>query len=116
MDANSERDKLLFGIAAKMSEDVAYVLTYLYLRKEGGTVATTMADTKLDKNKTRLALLLLETTLLIEKRREDRCWIYSVTEDGKAALRFMLDDTEYPGRKIKLLAMLHKPVEGFEIV
>ena len=115
MVADSEKDKLLSGIAAKMSENVAYILTYLYCHKEGCTVAMTMADTKLEKNKTRLALLLLETTLCVEKQRQDRCWVYSITEIGQTVLRFLLDGTEYPGRKIKFRAMLQKSVEGFSL-
>ena len=107
MVVDSERAKLLRDITAKMSEEVALVLTYLYINNDGRTVAETMADTKLDKNRTRLALILLDTVLLIEKSRIDRCLVYSITEDGKAALRFMLDETAYPGRKIKLFAILN---------
>ena len=100
-------------IAKNMTEEVAIVLAYLSEAKkngtEGGTANDVMQATAMEKNKARLALLLLDVTNFVQKVRVDHSWVYSLTDDGEVALKYLLDSKMYPGRAIKIEAILKAP-------
>lgn len=103
--------------AHKMNEDDALVLMFLYKIYKSksipnqednrfATVKLVIEETGLDKNKARKSLMRLELINFLEKRRRCRAWHYTISVDGAAALNYLLDTKEFPGRKIKFFAIL----------
>lgn len=111
------KTKYVHRIAENMNEEVATVLAYLseatQTNGEGGTANEVMQATAMEKNRARLALLLLDVTNFVKKTRVDHSWVYSPTEDGEIALKHLLDGRLYPGRAIKIKAVLGMPSEPF---
>lgn len=115
------RQRLINRMAEKMTEDDALVLTCLYKLYQDSkepkkadifkTISDIMGFTKLDKNKVRSALRVLEVTLFIEKKKLSRNWIYAIKEEGCLALKNLLNQDIFPGRKVKFLAILEESMK-----
>ena len=102
---NEYKIAYIYGMAKKMSEDVAVVLAYLS-EAMGGTTGDIMKRTALEKNRARQALLLLDVTNFVQKVRVEHSWMYTISDEGRIALGYLLDEKLYPGRSIKVKAIL----------
>lgn len=123
-ETKSYRNKQIEAISERMSEDAALILEFI--RKATGKdnhgysgdeqLMTTMEEiserTSLNETRIRWELHTLVAIGFVIKDTNGKANRYSISESGVDALGYMLDEYTYPGRKIKIKAILDAKKKG----
>ncbi len=118
------RAKKIEAISGRLSKDAALVLEFI--RKATGKdnysysgdelPTTTMEEiaerTSLNETRIRWELHTLVAIGFVIKDTKRQANRYSISEDGVDAAGFLLDEYTYPGRKIKIKAILEAKKKG----
>ena len=122
--AQSKQEKDIIGqcirkLAQNLSEQDALILKYLYeiakqSEKNGAFLVKTSKDTvnaisnmtNVETFAVRLSLMRLEDKCFVNKRRKGHFLRYEITDDGAYALNYLMNSTNFPGRKEKFDALL----------
>ena len=129
-EAQSKQEKDIIGqcirkLAQNLSEQDALILKYLYeiakqSEKNGAFLVKTSKDTvnsisnvtNTESFAVRLSLMKLEDKCFISKRRKGHFLKYEITDDGAYALNYLMNSTNFPGRKEKFDALLSDNNKG----
>jgi predicted transcriptional regulator len=113
-------------LAQGLSEQDALILKYLYdvakqnesksstvfAKISGDTVNSISNVTNTESFAVRLSLMKLEDKCFISKRRKGHFLKYEITDDGAYALNYLMNSTNFPGRKEKFDALLSDNNKG----
>ena len=128
--AQSKQEKDIIGqcirkLAQNLSEQDALILKYLYeiakqSEKNGAFLVKTSKDTvnaisnmtNVETFAVRLSLMRLEDKCFVNKRRKGHFLRYEITDDGAYALNYLMNSTNFPGRKEKFDALLSDNNKG----
>jgi hypothetical protein len=127
--SKQERDiigRYIKKLAQGLSEQDALVLIYLYkvtkqseskcnaviAKASGDTVNAISNVTNTESFAVRLSLMKLEDKCFISKRRKGHFLKYEITDDGAYALNYLMNSTNFPGRKEKFDALLSDNNKG----
>lgn len=123
-DAKEYRNKLIGAVSERLSEDAALILEFIrkatgkdsYSYSSDEMPATTMEEiaerTSLNETRIRWELHTLVAIGFVIKDTKRQANRYSISEDGVDAAGFLLDEYTYPGRKIKIKAILEAKKKG----
>jgi len=127
--SKQERDiigRYIKKLAQGLSEQDALVLIYLYkvtkqseskcnaviAKASGDTVNAISNVTNTESFAVRLSLMKLEDKCFISKRRKGHFLKYEITDDGAYALNYLMNSTNFPGRREKFDALLSDNNKG----
>jgi|GEM_PF-3743523 len=121
--SKQERDiigRYINKLAQGLSEQDALILKYLYevakqnksknstvVAKAAGDTVNAISDvTDTESFAVRLSLMKLDDKCFISKRRKGHFLKYEITDDGAYALNYLMNSTNFPGRREKFDALL----------
>ena len=117
-EAKEYRNNYLRSVGNESTENVALVLYAIYKLRPmdnrydksartltGATQEEIAAATMLNLATVKTLLRMLSLPLFISRVKVNRAWRYAITSLGEDVLPYMLDESLFPGRKQKIVAI-----------